>query len=382
MAKSRLTLDVLWKVLLVITLLIFGLVHASSILIPLIFSLFIAVLLNPMVSFLERRIKFPKILAILTVLIVVFITVSAAIYFMSSQAKGLLEDLPSMVTKFNSLVEEIGKKLYSITGLSADEQINFIKKNSGKILSSSSFILTSTFYFTTSFIASITLVPIYVFFFLLYKANFKKFLLNLGKENKSRHAIEIAEEVSDMVQAYIVGLLIVTSIIALLNIIGLLSLGIKYAVFLAIFSSILTVIPYVGILLGGSLSVLVALITTDSLFYPLGVVAIYSFVQFLEGNLITPKVIGSKVNVNPMAAIIALIIGGKIWGILGMVIAIPLTGVLKIIFSHYPRLQPYAILLQSTDKDSEQEDLKKLRERRKEKRLNRKEKLKKKEELL
>jgi predicted PurR-regulated permease PerM len=81
----------------------------------------------------------------------------------------------------------------------------------------------------------------------------------------------------------------------------------------------------------------------------LGVVAIFGFVQFLEGNLITPNIIGSKVNINPLAAIIALIIGGKVWGVVGMILAIPICGILKIIFSHFDRLKPYAILLSSSN---------------------------------
>jgi predicted PurR-regulated permease PerM len=166
-----------------------------------------------------------------------------------------------------------------------------------------------------------------------------------------------------MVHSYIVGLLIVITIIAVLNIVGLLALGIKYAVFLGILSAALTVIPYIGIIIGAALPVLVALITKDSLLYPLGVMAIFAFVQFLEGNFITPNIIGSKVNVNPLAAIVALIIGGKIWGIIGMIMAIPMCGILKIMFSHYPRLKPYAILLQSTNKDDEEKSMEALKEK-------------------
>ncbi|MEX2379925.1 MAG: AI-2E family transporter, partial [Vicingaceae bacterium] len=162
---------------------------------------------------------------------------------------------------------------------------------------------------------------------------------------------------------YIIGLLIVISIIAVLNTVGLLALGIKYAVFMGILSAALTVIPYIGIFIGALLPVVVALITKDSLFYPLAVIAIFGFVQFLEGNFITPNIIGSKVNVNPMAAIVALIIGAKIWGIAGMILAIPICGILKIMFSHYPRLKPYAILLQSTNKDDEEKSMEVLKEK-------------------
>jgi|SRR5690554_491983 len=357
---SRLSLDNLWKVLLLITLLFFGLIHASSILVPLVFSLFIAIMLNPLVSFLERK-GFNSVLAIITTLLVVGISLVLGVYYVSIQAKNLIVDLPNLVSKFNLLIEDVGRRLSSLTGYSTADQIQLIKQNADEIISSGSGIISNTVSVTTDFITFITLAPIYIFFFLLYRSNFKKFLKSFEKGNKSE-AVKMAEEVNEMVHAYTIGLLMVVSIIAVLNTVGLLALGIKYAVFLGVLSAVLTVIPYIGIIIGATIPVLVALITKDSLFYPLGVIAIFSFVQFLEGNLITPKIVGSKVNVNPMAAIVALLIGGKVWGIIGMVIAIPITGIMKIIFCHYPKLQPYAILLQSTNKD-EEKDMSKLKKR-------------------
>ena len=191
---------------------------------------------------------------------------------------------------------------------------------------------------------------------LLYRQNFKSFLLRLDRD-RDKELITMATEVKDMVHNYIAGLSIVISIIAVLNTIGLVSIGLKYAVFMGVVSAILTIIPYIGIFIGGLLPFVVALLTKDSLIYPALVIAIMGFVQFLEGNFITPKIIGSKVNVNPLAAIIALVIGAQIWGIVGMMLAIPMTGILKILFSHYDRLKPYAFLLQSESEETDNSSL-------------------------
>src|SRR5690606_28786769 len=147
---------------------------------------------------------------------------------------------------------------------------------------------------------------------------------------------------------YITGLLFVTLIVAALNTTGLLILGIKHAVFFGILSGILTIIPYVGIFIGATLPVVMALITKDSAWYAVGVIGVFSFVQFLEGNFITPKITGSKVSINALAAIIALVLGGKILGVTGMILAVPAIGILKILLSYSRRLKPFVILLGDT----------------------------------
>jgi predicted PurR-regulated permease PerM len=168
--------------------------------------------------------------------------------------------------------------------------------------------------------------------------------VQLEKKNDTNY-FTIAKEVTEMAQNYISGLILVIAIIAILNTTGLLILGIKYAVFLGILSALLTIIPYIGIVLGSILPILVALLTKDSLLYAAGVIAIFGLVQFLEGNFITPKIIGSKVNVNPLSAIIALIVGGAVWGIAGMILAIPILGIIQIILSNNKDLKPFASLI-------------------------------------
>ena len=150
-------------------------------------------------------------------------------------------------------------------------------------------------------------------------------------------------------QGYISGLTLVTLIIATLNCIGLLALGIDHAIFFGILSGVLTIIPYVGIIIGALFPIIMALITKDSIWYSIGVVIVFTVVQFLEGNFITPRITGSKVSINALAAIIALVIGGKILGIAGMILAVPAIGVLKIMLSHSSRLKPFVILLEDAN---------------------------------
>lgn len=349
---NRLSLDKIWKPLFILVLFFYAIKQAAPILIPIVFSFFLSIILNPLVKFLEDK-GLNKALAIIITLITVTVIVGGGIYYVGTQARNLFTDLPDLVERFNRLIDRIGKSLSQLNGFSTKDQIDLIRQNSDQLISSGTEFFTGALLITSSLLQFFTLVPIYVFFILMYRKNFKNFLQQLDQK-RNQDLITMATEVKSMVHNYIAGLSIVISIIAVLNTIGLLALGLKYAIFMGVVSAILTIIPYIGIFIGGLLPVVVALLTKDSLFYPLAVIGLMGFVQFLEGNFITPKIIGSKVNVNPLAAIIALVIGAQLWGIVGMILAIPLTGIIKIIFSHYDRLRPYSLLLQSDQNNSDE----------------------------
>ena len=342
------SIDRIWKVLLTLILIFYSAIEAREILLPIILSVFLAILFNPLVSFFNQKCRFNLVLAILTTMILISGIVGAGIYYISTQGRGLIMDLPNLSSKLEVYLNDFGSTIESLGIPLAVDFSELLKQNADQILSSGGEFLGTALSFTSDFISFFSLVPIYVFFILLYKKNFKAFILQIDRRD-DQNLSNISYEINTMVHNYIIGLSIVIGIVATLNTIGLLALGLKYAVFMGVLSAVLTVIPYIGIFIGGLLPVLVALLTKDSLFYPLAVIGLIALVQFLEGNIITPNIIGSKVNINPLAAIIALIVGAKVWGILGMILAIPMTGVTKIIFEHYDRLKPYAILLESNN---------------------------------
>ena len=153
------------------------------------------------------------------------------------------------------------------------------------------------------------------------------------------------------VQGYLTGLVTVTLIVGTLNTIGLLILGIDYAVFFGFLAAALLVIPFIGILIGSILPIIVALITKDSPMYAVGVAGVFVFVQFLEGNFITPQIVGSKISINGLVAIIALLLGSALWGISGMALSLPTIAILKVIFDNVDGLKPYGYLMGEPDHD-------------------------------
>ncbi len=121
--------------------------------------------------------------------------------------------------------------------------------------------------------------------------------------------------------------------------------GAGFLLFLALLVALLNIIPYIGVLIGSLIPVAVALVTKDSVIYAFAAFGICSFVQFLENNFITPKIVGSSVNLNPLASILALLGGALLWGVPGMVLGIPLLGMFKVVCDHVARLRPLGFVL-------------------------------------
>jgi predicted PurR-regulated permease PerM len=338
-AKSFNRLDYTFKVLMVVALIILGVILAQDIVIPLLISGLLTIVILPLVRKLEKKI--PATLAIIIVLLSAFTFFVLAGVIIINQLGSLVKDLPDLLTRFNTLVDQVSSSLQSELGISVNEQ-NQLLKNSLSTLGGYATGLLSA---TTNVISLLIQIPIYIFLFLIYRDRFKAFFMELLS---NQNELVWKNDIENVVKGYISGLLLVTIIVAVLNSVGLLVLGIDHAIFFGILSGLLTIIPYIGIFIGAFLPVVMALLTKDSLWYPAGVIIVFSVVQFLEGNFITPRITGSKVSVNALAAIVALLIGGKIMGIAGMILAVPALGIIKILLSHTTHLKHFVILIEDS----------------------------------
>jgi predicted PurR-regulated permease PerM len=200
---------------------------------------------------------------------------------------------------------------------------------------------------SSTLLISILLVLLYTFFFLLYRTSIKNFLLGQFTKKQREDAREGISNIQSVAQKYLSGLAVVILILGLLNGFGLFIIGIEYAFFWGFLGAFLAIIPYIGTIIGGMLPFAFAIATTNTMWQPLAIIALYSVVQTIEGNLITPKVVGSSVEINPLAAIISLLIGGAIWGVSGLILALPLLAITRIVFEHIDMLKPVALLLSS-----------------------------------
>jgi predicted PurR-regulated permease PerM len=319
----------------VLALVITALILTKDIVLPIAFAAIFSVVLLPLASRIERRTG--RILSIVIVLLCTLVAVSLIFWFVVSQLSKLVQSLPDLEDRFSVFISSISDSIDQKLNITTHEQTQMLKDGLKNLSTYAGSLLLSTSYLAYFFIQ----LPIYIFLFLFYRDRFKDFILALrpGSELKWK------DEVQVVVRGYISGLSLVVFIAGVLNSVGLLILGIDHAIFFGFLSGTLTMIPYIGITIGAALPTLMALLTKDSGWYALGVVGIHGFVQFLEGNFITPKITGSRISVNALAAILALLVGGKIWGIAGMILAVPALGILKIILSYSASLKPLVILL-------------------------------------
>lgn len=329
----------------IITFLVVLSISARVVVIPIVFSFLFAIMLNPFVRRLENF-RIPRIPGIIIVLITFVLLLSTFFLFSGYQLSLLIRDLPGLQAKIINLITDVSQTLQDRFGVSAPERNRYLRD----ITERAAPFFTGLLQSTSSAFTILLQIPIYVFLMLLYKERFKRFLSAVYKGNNVESSERI-DEVKEVVQGYVLGLFIVICVLAVLNSIGLLILGIQYAVFFGIFSAVLTVIPYIGNFIGGLFPVMVALVTKDTAWYAVGVVAVYAFIQFLEGNFITPNIMGSRVSINPLVALVSMIIGGQILGIAGLIIAIPMVGVLKLLFSHSRTLSPLVILMEDKTPD-------------------------------
>ncbi len=328
----------------VITFAIALMYFGKNILIPLAFSMFFALMLYPVCKFFERRLS--RVLSIMATFIIVVALIIGIMYFFGTQFYHLFENIQdfgqNILTLINKLLRLLDEKV-----LHGRIDINKIVENESFKLIGSGKLIENTISTSTSIVTSVILIFVYTFLFLLYRSSFKKLYLYHFPVEKKEHASGMLYTIQKVSQKYLFGILLVMFILGSLNGMGLWVIGLDYPFLFGYFAALLAIVPYIGTFIGGLLPFLYALINSDRLWTALFVLLWYIFVQALEGNFLTPKIVGSNVSLNPLIALIALITGGIIWGIAGMVLFIPFMAILKVIFDNTGSLKPYGLLFSS-----------------------------------
>lgn len=342
--------------LLLVALVIAFLILAQNILIPFTIAVFFTFLLMPVSRKLQHW-HFPKALAILISIIMAFALVSFLLYFLVDQVMSFVNDWPVLQKTLTAKWEGIQQFISETFHVSRIEQKAWLTSKIKENASSGGVLVLGIFSATTSFLASFALIPIYIFFLTLYQDKFREFILLVTKDDKNEHVLLIVKKVSVVSQKYVMGLFLDIVILSVLNSTGFLILGLPHAILFGVLASLLNIIPYIGVLIGSTLPILMALLTKDSMSYPLAVLGICIVVQFLDNNFITPYVVGSSVSINPLTATLVLIASSLIWGIPGMVLCMPLTGMAKVVCDNIESMKPYGYLLGEEVNYTEQEHI-------------------------
>lgn len=323
-----------------LVLLVYTLATLTDILVPLAFAAFIAVLLNPVANRLQRY-KIPRALSIAIAMLAALIVVVAVFYFLSSQIAQFGDSLPMLKQKFAEITHDLKLWIQDAIGTPVAKQDQMIKESLG----SGQAMVGKTLGGLVGTLGIIFLLPVYIFFLLLYKQLILNFLYEVFAEENSAKVSEVLSETKLAIQSYIVGLLIEMIIVAAMNSAALLLLGVKYAILIGCIGAILNLIPYLGGIIAIALPVLMATVTKDGYSTQLGVIAAYIVIQFIDNNILVPRIVSSKVQINALMSIIVVLLGNQLWGIPGMFLSIPFVAVLKIIFDRIDELKPWGKLL-------------------------------------
>lgn len=331
-------------ILLSFTIICYGIFIAQDIIVPLAFSILLAILLLPVVNFLERH-RFSRVIANLVAILLAILFIAAIIYFLSSQISSFVQDLPSIKQHLTDHWKTVQKWISTQFNFSRTEQTKLIGDAATKIKSSGSGMLGNTFLSLTQALFILVLLPVYTFLILYYRDIIKKFLLTVFNEEHQPKVREVIRESRSIVQGYMIGLIIEMGIVATINSVGFIILGIRYAIFLGVLAAILNLIPYIGMLIASVFCMLITLTTTTEIGDIVGVLVILIVVQFIDNNIIMPKVVSSKVKINALITILGVLIGGTLVGVSGMFLSIPAIAILKVIFDRVDDCKPWGMLL-------------------------------------
>ena len=316
----------------------------NDIIMPVLMAFFLSIVLLPIYRFLRAR-KFPEVLSILLPILLGAVFIAAVIWFFSIQISILANDFPQIQKNINYHLNNLSDWINVKTDFSTQEQIKFLNEQSNKLLINAGNIIGGAAGSITSAFIFIGLVPIYIYLFLSYKNLLLRFVFVWFEPDQHRKVQEVMKEIEVIIKNYLIGLLIQIAYITVLLGGILLLFGIKHALLIGVIFALLNLIPYVGALIGNLLGVMLTLTSSKELLPIFTVLGVIGIVQFVDNNILMPRIVGSKVRINAFAAILGVFICGSLAGISGMFLALPMVAVLKIIFDRSKTFKPWGILL-------------------------------------
>ncbi|WP_281299177.1 AI-2E family transporter [Flavobacterium limnophilum] len=333
-------IEILQFMVLVCVLLYFG----KTLLIPLSFAMLISFILYPVCQWMEKK-GISKVIAIFISIFGVMLFFAAVIYLLFTQIVAFSNEWQIFKVKLLETVNQLSALLAEQFDISDEKQMNFLKNlvnNSGTQAIS---LLKITLYSISESLFYLLIIPVYSVLILYYRQLLVNVLYHVFPLEKKESIREILVETIHAYYNFIKGMLVVYLIVGLLNSIGLYLIGVPHPFLFGFIASILTFIPYVGIIISSLLPITISWITFNSIWYPIGVILVFSFVQVLEAYVIFPFAVGSRLKINTLIILLVVILGGILWGAAGMILFIPLISIVKLIADRTKGLKTLSILL-------------------------------------
>lgn len=327
-----------------VVLLGFMLWFGKPLLIPLAYALFIAVVLYPICKYFEKK-GLGKSLSIALPIVLLSILFGGLIALLSYEVALLAGKWSVIHEKLDPLLIAIQSELESQFGWTAEKQIIWVKDNLTSLVQNAGEYLTNTLSSLAGGVFNLIIIPIYVSLILAFRSKLIRFATDIAPVSFRDKMQGVMENTIKVFSKFIRGMFMVYLIVGVLNSIGLWIIGVENPILYGMITAVMTIIPYFGIVISALLPITLAWIETGTLWQPLGVVAVFAVVQYLEANLIFPYVVGKFVNINTLAGIVAIFLGALLWGVSGMILFLPLLAVFRLFAEHFPGLKPWSRLL-------------------------------------
>lgn len=317
---------------------------AKKVLVPVVFAMFFAMLFAPLCNWLELRGWKRSLTSLLSILLTIAIA-AGIVLLVVWQSKNLAEKLPEMKQKAQKMVQQGKDYVNQHFGIDEKKQEEIADKQMKSAEQSSGSAIKKYLIAFTDFITAAVLVIIFMFLFLFQREKYEAFFLKLCKDIPVEEAQQMIEKICKVTQQYLRGRLLSIGIFTACFTTGFLIIGLENAFLLAFIAAVLTIIPYVGSIIGGLFPFAVALVTSDDVNVAFGALAVIGIVQGLDNYFIEPYIIGGGVSISAFFTILILFVGGLVWGVAGMILFIPLLGMVKIVCDSFPDLAPYGFLI-------------------------------------
>lgn len=326
-----------WLVVVFITILL--LYWGKYLFMPLSLATFVAIFLTPFARFFESF-RLPRAVSAFIPVIILLLFVAGFIFFFKSQLKTILEDLPLLKLRLKDLLADTQLWIQAHYKIDVAAQTNFISKQVNNLIDSSSAGLGALLKFLILF----TLFMFFTFYILLYRRMLTRFMLSFFSKKDQQEFGDFNLSLHYTINNYVKGLIIEMIVVITLGFIAVLIIGIKYALLMAVIAGLFNLIPYLGIYAAALLNAVIAMMTGSS-HQAFIILIVYAVIHIVDANLLIPFIVGNRIKINPFITLIAVVVGELIWGIPGMFLFIPITGVFKIIVEKTSDFKPFSIIL-------------------------------------
>lgn len=338
------TTDTRLKILQYVVLISIVLYFGRDLFIPLSFAVLISFVMYPFCAWLEGK-GVSRLTAIIINIIFLLILFLGIVALLVSQFLNFIEEWPQFHQKLSLTLKQMSEYLTSSFGISQERQGRWFSQLLDQSGSNIMLFLRGTISASAFSGVLFILTPVYAVLILYHREMWLKVIQRIFPHERSESIKEMLFLTVKAYHNFIKGMALVYLIVGTLNSVGLLLLGIPHAILFGFTASILTFIPYIGIIVGSLLPITMAWVTYDSIWYPIGIVLVFAFVQYLEANVIFPLAVSNRLNVNALVMLLAIFAGGILWGVSGMILFVPFVGIAKLIADHNPKLKTLSMIL-------------------------------------